>query len=126
MAENMPSLLNVTKGTADRYLEENFNAVARDAKERGVLIGNLGWAKQFMDAGVTVYGDYGLNAFNSQSIRAYEELGIRMRHLSHEMNSDGRIPLMITEHPFETDYLIDRKGVKHRIMKGSDDKYLIL
>ena len=126
MAENIPSLLNVTKGAADRYIEENFDAVARDAKESGILIGNLGWAKQFMDAGVEVYGDYGLNAYNSQSIKAYEELGIKMRCLSHEAGRGESIPLMITEHPFSTNYLIDRKGVKHKVLKNeSGDKYLI-
>ena len=37
-----------------------------------------------------------------------------------------RVPLMITEHPFATDRLIDRKGVKHDVLKWySGDKYLI-
>ena len=84
------------------------------------MLGNLGWAKQFMDAGVNVYGDCGLNACNSQSIRAYEELGIKMLRLSLEMSHGGEIPLMITEHPFSTDYLIDRKGVRHPIFKIND------
>ena len=126
IAEHMPALLNVTKGAADRYIEENFDEIADEARGSGILIGNLGWVKQFMDAGVKVYGDYGLNAYNSQSIKAYEELGIRMIRLSHEMSRGERIPLMITEHPFSTSYLVDRKGVKHEILKSdSGDKYLI-
>ena len=128
------TLLNVTKGEADKYIEDNFDSLASDAGGSGILIGNLGWARQFMDAGVTVYGDYGLNAYNSQSIRAYEELGIKMLNLSHEMASSdgtgddrfgGKIPLMITEHPFRTGYLIDRKGVKHEII-SCRDKYIVL
>ena len=128
------TLLNVTKGEADKYIEDDFDSLASDAGGSGILIGNLGWARQFMDAGVTVYGDYGLNAYNSQSIRAYEELGIKMLNLSHEMASSdgtgddrfgGKIPLMITEHPFRTGYLIDRKGVKHEII-SCRDKYIVL
>ena len=123
---DLPSLPNVTKGAADRYIEEHFDAIADDARESGILIGNLGWIKQFMDAGVTVFGDHGLNAYNSQSIRAYEELGIKMRGLSYEMSKGEEIPLMITEHPFNTDYLMDRKGVKHKIVKlNAGDKYEI-
>jgi Collagenase and related proteases len=118
--DKMPSLPWVTKGEADRYIEENFEALAEGARERGIMLGNLGWAKQFMDAGVNVYGDCGLNACNSQSIRAYEELGIKMLRLSLEMSHGGEIPLMITEHPFSTDYLIDRKGVRHPIFKIND------
>ena len=132
--EEKLTLLNVTKGEADKYIEDNFDSLTSDARGSGVLIGNLGWARQFMDAGVTVYGDYGLNAYNSQSIRAYEELGIKMLNLSHEMDSavgtgderfGGKIPLMITEHPFSTSYLIDRKGVKHEII-NCRDKYIVL
>ena len=123
---DLPSLPNVTKGAADRYIEEHFESIADDARESGILIGNLGWAKQFMDAGVNVFGDHGLNAYNSQSVKAYEELGIKMRSLSYEMSKGEEIPLMITEHPFDTDYLIDRKGVKHKIVKlNAGDKYVI-
>ena len=38
---------------------------------------------------------------------------------------DGRVPLMITEHPFGSDHLIDRKGAVHEIIKRGD-KYIIL
>ncbi len=108
--------------------------MADKLRDTGVLIGNLGWIKQFSEAGVQVYGDYGLNAYNGQSIKAYEELGVKMLHTSYERCRDGRtsdkrfkgkIPLMITEHPFDTDYLIDRKGVKHEIMKYGDKSIVL-
>ena len=130
----LPYILNVSKGELDKQIEEDFDAMVREVRETGILIGNLGWIKQFADAGVQVYGDYGLNVYNGQSVKAYEELGVRVLRLSHEMSSGGavsderfggRVPLMITEHPFRTSYLIDRKGVKHEIMKCSSDKYLI-
>ena len=131
---DLPFILNVSKGELDKYIEENFDDIVSKVRDTGILIGNLGWIRQFLDAGVTVYGDYGLNAYNSQAIKAYEELGVKMLHLSHERRTDGRsvdtrfggrIPLMITEHPFDTDYLIDRKGVKHEILKYGDKQIVL-
>ncbi|MBE6028945.1 MAG: U32 family peptidase [Clostridiales bacterium] len=131
---DLPFILNVSKGELDEYIEENFNDIVGKVSDTGILIGNLGWIKQFQDAGVTVYGDYGLNAYNSQAVKAYEELDVKMLHLSHERRTDGRsgdarfggrIPLMITEHPFDTDYLIDRKGVKHEILKYGDKQIVL-
>ena len=131
---DLPFILNVSKGELDEYIEENFDDIAGEARDTGILIGNLGWIRQFLDAGVTVYGDYGLNAYNSQAVKAYEEIGVKMLHLSHEMSREGqvddkrfggRVPLMITEHPFETDYLIDRKGVRHEIIKLRDKSVVL-
>ena len=133
-AEDLPYILNVSKGELDKYIEENFNTLADRFRSTGVLIGNLGWIKQFLDAGVPVYGDFGLNAYNSQSVKAYEELGVKMLRTSYERCSDGRtsdkrfdgkVPLMITEHPFRTDYLVDRKGVKHEILKYGDKSIVL-
>ena len=135
----LPYILNVSKGELDDLLEQDFDAIAEAVRNTGILVGNLGWIKQFLDAGVTVYGDYGLNAYNSQCVKAYEELGVKMVFPSHECyagergagmkTSDprfgGRVPLMITEHPFGTDHLIDRKGAVHEIIKRGD-KYIIL
>lgn len=135
----LPYILNVSKGELDDLLEQDFDAIAKAVRDTGILIGNLGWIKQFLDVGVKVYGDYGLNAYNSQCVKAYEELGVKMVFPSHECyagergagmrTSDprfgGRVPLMITEHPFGTDHLIDRKGAVHEIIKRGD-KYIIL
>ena len=135
----LPYILNVSKGELDDLLEQDFDAIAEAVRDTGILIGNLGWIKQFLDTGVTVYGDYGLNAYNSQCVKAYEELGVKMVFPSHEYyagergsgmkTSDprfgGRVPLMITEHPFGSDHLIDRKGAVHEIIKHGD-KYIIL
>ncbi|MBQ3322846.1 MAG: U32 family peptidase [Firmicutes bacterium] len=132
--DDQPYILNVSKGELDDYIEGNFASIVDKYRDTGVLIGNLGWIKQFTDAGVQVYGDYGLNAYNGQSIKAYEELGMKMLHTSYERCRDGRtsdkrfkgkIPLMITEHPFDTDYLIDRKGVKHEIIKYGDKNIVL-
>ena len=135
----LPYILNVSKGELDDLLEQDFDAIAEAVRDTDILIGNLGWIKQFLDAGVTVYGDYGLNAYNSQCVKAYEELGVKMLFPSHEcyagehgagmMTSDprfgGRVPLMITEHPFGTDHLIDRKGAVHEIIKRGDKSIIL-
>ena len=131
---DLPYILNVSKGELDEYIAEHFDDLIDEVGDTGILIGNLGWIKQFLDAGVTVFGDYGLNAYNSQAVKAYEELGVTMLNLSHERNTDGwtgdrrfggRVPLMITEHPFETSYLVDRKGVKHEIVNYRDKSIVL-
>ena len=127
-AGTLPYILNVSKGRLDRYIRDNFDEIADACRESGILIGNLGWIEKFRDAGVKVYGDYGLNIYNRQSRIAYEELGAEMYMPSHETGiSDVRgIPLMVTEHPVEADVLIDRKGEAHRItVAASGDKTLI-
>lgn len=123
-----PYILNVSKGNLDKYIEENFDTIVETVRESGILIGNLGWIRQFLDAGVTVYADYGLNIFNAQAAKLFRELGLVIYMYSHETGiSDTRgLPLMITEHPVESKYLVDRKGAKHIVKcAASGDKYLI-
>ena len=124
--KKIPYILNVSKGELDKYIEENFDKIADVAQESGILVGNLGWIKEFRDAGVKVYGDYGLNVFNEQAVKAYEEIGVEVFAPSHETGvADSRgLPLMITEHPIESDFLVDRKGAKHKVVQRGD-KYLI-
>ena len=124
--QKIPYILNVSKGELDKYIEDNFDRIADAARESGILVGNLGWIKAFQDAGVKVYGDYGLNIFNEQAAKAYEELGVEIYAPSHETGiADSRgLPLMITEHPVQSEFLIDRKGAKHAVIKHGD-KYLI-
>ena len=73
-------------------------------------------------------GDYGLNIYNNQAKKAYEELGAEIYMPSHETGvSDNRgIPLMITEHKIDASKLTDRKGGIHEIqVSESGDKTLI-
>ena len=112
----------------DRFIEMHFDEIAEACRECGILCGNAGWITGFRDAGVKVYGDYGLNVFNRQAVLAYRELGAEIYMPSHETGvSDERgIPLMITEHPVDEKKLTDRKGGAHRIVKApSGDKTLI-
>ena len=125
---SVPYIMNVSKGSLDRFIEMHFDEIAEACRESGILCGNAGWIARFRDAGVKVYGDYGLNVFNRQAALAYEEYGAEIYMPSHETGvSDERgIPLMITEHPVEEKKLTDRKGGAHRIVKApSGDKTLI-
>ncbi|MFQ8603280.1 MAG: peptidase U32 family protein [Anaerovoracaceae bacterium] len=123
----IPYILNVSKGNLDSYIEKNFEKIAEAVRETGILIGNLGWIKKFEEAGVQVLGDYGLNVCNRQSAKAFAEIGMEIKELSHEMSSDAeRIPLMITEHKISGSFITDRKGVKYKIIKSaSGDKWLV-
>ena len=124
----VPYIMNVSKGNLDRYIEENFDEIASACRDCGILIGNPGWIERFREAGVRVFGDYGLNVYNEQARLAYGGLGVELYMPSHETGvSDERgIPLMITEHPVAEEKLIDRKGGTHRIVRvPSGDKTLI-
>ncbi|MDO4176407.1 MAG: DUF3656 domain-containing protein, partial [Bacillota bacterium] len=133
--EEIPYILNVTKGNLDAYIEEYFDEIKGTVKHCGIVIGNLGWIREFQKAGVKTYGDYGLNVYNRQAVKAFAEKGVDVLEWSDELSTRicRREPecmqwpsLMITEHPLDSDYLIDRKGVKHDVMKWySGDKFLI-
>ena len=124
----IPYIQNVSKGNLDKYIEENFGEIVKAVKQTGILIGNLGWIKEFQDAGIKVYGDYGLNVYNNQAEELFADLGVEIYQYSHEtgVEDERGLPLMITEHPIGSEYLVDRKGVKH-LVKCSDsgDKWLI-
>lgn len=125
---SVPYIMNISKGSLDRFIEMHFDEIAEACRESGILCGNACWIERFIDAGVKVYGDYGLNVYNRQAELAYEEMGAEIYMPSHETGvSDERgIPLMITEHPVNEKKLTDRKGGAHRIVKApSGDKTLI-
>lgn len=124
----IPYVLNVSKGALDRYIEENFEDIVSRVSKSGIMLGNPGWIKQFQQAGVKVYGDYGLNVYNRQSQLLLEEMGVEVKGFSHEAEKffSGNIPLMITEHPVTSQTMEDRKGEKYTILRWhSGDKYLI-
>lgn len=124
----MPYILNVSKGSLDRYIEENFSRICRRIADTGILIGNPGWIEKFQAAGIRVYGDYGLNVYNSQSLKAFAAIGVEVLQPSHEAEavSFGNIPLMITEHPIDAKRLTDRKGQQYTVLQASSrDKYLL-
>jgi len=126
----LPYVLNVSKGKLDEFIEKNWDEIteALESNSAPILLGNLGWIKQFQDAGIKVYADYGLNVFNRQAEKLFEDMGVTVYAPSHESGiSDSRgLPLMITEHPVASATLTDRKGAVHEVrIAASGDKYLI-
>lgn len=86
---------------------------ARALGASGLLLGNLGHFPLVRDGGWRLYGDYGLNVFNSRSLDYLREKGLESACLSFELRFSqirdmkkilpaeaivyGRLPLMITE-----------------------------
>lgn len=84
-----------------------------------VLCGNIGLLRLARELGLTVSGDYGLNIFNSQSLKEYKALGLSSATLSFELNFSqirdiskslpveilayGRLPLMTLENCLSKD-----------------------
>ena len=95
----------------------------------GVLIGNLGHLPLARGMGFHLYGDYGLNVFNSRSLAYLKGKGLESACVSFELRFAqirdlkkvlpaeaivyGRLPLMITENCLvqnETGCRLDRRG----------------
>lgn len=99
----------------DREREETARALktAYDAGVREALVGNLGQIALADGAGFRVRGDFGLNVFNSVTVRTLRELGLASAAVSFELLlaqirdldkglpleliAYGRLPLMLTE-----------------------------
>ena len=108
--------------TAD---EEKFRATLQAHPElSAVAVSNLGHLPIVTGLGLEVRGDYGLNVFNSRSLRFLQEQGVQSATVSFELRHQqirdlrkyipceaivyGRLPLMITEN-----CVISRNGCTH-------------
>ncbi len=111
----VPVIPNVTKGHHEYKIRKNFDKILAASVRNGVAVGNLGWIDPFVEAGVNVFGDYGLNLYNSRDFKSVKEMGITEAIVSHEAEQEdilkmdfhgvvpevaagGRIPVMISEH----------------------------
>ncbi len=113
-----PCYSNVTKGNEDKYIEKNING-------KNVILNNLGWIKEFQDKGINVYVGSGVNAYNGATQEYFESLGVELIAMSEEKGANPKI-LMTTEHPINTKYIIDRKGIKYKIKKSEFfDKFYV-
>ncbi len=86
---------------------------ARSLGVTGALAGNIGHLPLLRDSGLYIYGDFGLNVFNSRSLEYLRKKGLRSACVSFELRFSqirdlrkplpaeaivyGRLPLMITE-----------------------------
>ena len=118
---------------------------ARDLGITQVLAGNWGTARRAAQMGFDVRGDYGLGAYNSQTMKELKRLGFvgatasfelklaQIRDLSKTMPTEliayGRLPLMITENCIvhnhtgqhtcdNVNLLTDRKGERFPVVKA--------
>lgn len=156
----VPVVGNVSKGKADQFLRNNFdeivNYINNNTFSRSISIGNVGWIDLFLNAGLKVRGDFGLNACNSADFKLYANMGLESLMVSHELSIDdiinlnfhgitpevctkGRTPVMFIESDIigtATDYikvgksksylLKDRKGEYYQIFKDDDSEKTVI
>ncbi len=96
--------------------KEEVTSLLRAAEKMGIrdaLVGNLGHLQFVKSMGFVPRGDFGLNVFNSQTLKALKDLGCMSATLSFELRLEqvrdlskpidtelivyGRLPLMLTE-----------------------------
>lgn len=116
----VPYLPQVTKGACDIWLRSDFDNIVSflKKKDKGIYIGNISWIRPFHEAGITVFGDYGLNRTNRFTSSVYIGEGASYCIDSLENASsqtEGAFPLMITEHEMNTDSLTDRMGLRYKV-----------
>ncbi len=124
----IPYVTSISKGEEDRRIEASFDILCEMCAETGIYAGNLGWLKAFSEAGVPVWGDYGLNVYNRRTWQVYRNLGARDCVMSLEAMGDGfgSFPLMISEHSPEGAELVDRKKEKIRLVKRDFSDQVLL
>ena len=137
----------------------NVLRLVREAKSRGAeyaLCGNLSHFEIAETAGLIPIGDFRLNIYNADTLRAFAGLGLRSAVLSAELTLPaardlvrtsgaeilpsvivyGRIPLMLTERCFTKENfgcagcsrsaLTDRRGEKFPLMREYEHRNLVL
>lgn len=116
----IPYISNVSRGRENEYIEEHLDGILELTGKTGVYIGSIGWLRVFRSAGVTVYGDYGLNTYNSSAVMAFEELGMAgvAPSLESAAKSCGAYPLMTLEH--RPDGIFMEKGGHGRAIAGGE------
>src|SRR5665647_1011266 len=119
----VPYITNISKGKLDSFIHEHFKEIITLCKESGIYIGNLGWIDEFKNAGIKVFGDFGLNINNMEAENWANELGLDAFVPSLESYDgienenwvyEGDVPLMITEHPIEMSFKENKRGIELR------------
>lgn len=124
----IPYISNVSLGREDDIIEENLKKAVEIAKVKGLYLGNLEWQEVFRTAGCKLYGDFGLNCFNSKTKTLLENVGFSKVRPSSETydQRNGAYPLMTAEHQIDADVLIDRKNVEMRIINRPFSNQMVL
>lgn len=147
----VPVIPNIAKGWHEYNIRKNFDKIVAASAKKGIAVGNPGWIEPFVRSGVNVFGDYGLNLYNSMDFLLARGLGIREAVISHEADPEdilgmdfhgiipeaaagGRIPVMTSAHCLLGDlnfcarkdnrekyFLKDRKGQFYPILTDPAD-----
>lgn len=110
--EDIFELPPVTYGKCDEYIRAHFNEFPEN-----IMVENMGWIREFLESGHTVYGGAGLNVLNGYARESLESLGVKICALSREADEDPDL-LMITEYPVHEGILTDRKGKKYEARRS--------
>ena len=110
---------------------------ARGLGVTGAMAGNLGHLPLLRDSGLYIYGDFGLNVFNSRSLQYLRDKGLVSACLSFELRLAqirdlqmclpteamvyGRLPLMITENCLVENAGLCRTGPKGACRRDGSD-----
>lgn len=132
----IPVIPNTTKGWHDEYIRLHFEELLLLARWQGIMIGQWSWVAPFASAGVNVYGDYGLNLYNSQDFLLAHQWGIQEAVVSDELKPEeiekinfhgvipevtigGQVPLMVSEHLLSQDF-----PEAEKLMNGVNRAYI--
>ena len=123
-----PYISAVCKGREDTFLKDNFDAVQAVVRQTGCYVGNLDWITPLVKRDMTVFADYGLNVYNSETPKALADLGVSgyQFSLEHEDKDSGAYPLMVLEHAPDGDVLADPSGKKYLIKRRDFSSQVIL
>lgn len=124
----IPYISNVSFGRENDIIEDKLTEAVEIAKNKGIYLGNLEWQDVFSDSGCKLYGDFGLNCFNSKTREFLQSIGFVHIEPSSETydEKNGAYPLMTAEHQIAANVLIDRKNVEMRIINRDFSEQMIL
>ena len=124
----IPYISNVSLGRENDIIEDKLTEAVEIAKNKGIYLGNLEWKEVFNDSGCKLYGDFGLNCFNSKTRELLQSIGFVHVEPSSETydEKNGAYPLMTAEHKIDANVLIDRKNVEMRIIDRDFSEQMIL
>ena len=133
----IPYISNVPRGKENQFVEDNIESIIGHLRIRksGIYIGTLGWLDCFKKAGITVYGDYGLNAFNEEEVLFLKEMGMDevAPGLENANPSWAAYPLMTMEHHADGEGLRRKTPIRSRttpdlriIRRSHSDQTLII
>ena len=124
----IPYISNVSLGRENDIIENKLAEAVEIAKYQGIYLGNLEWQEIFSASGCKLYGDFGLNCYNSKTRKLLRDIGFLHVEPSSETydEKNGAYPLMTAEHQIAANVLIDRKNVEMRIINGDFSEQMIL